>query len=799
VLVPRICDRRKSDCNPTKRFFFMPSSTASATSSHLRDLLSSLDVDGAASLARRDGGVVDTVRRNDTGEGDSYSGTSRKSTLCDAPVTVVSGLDMELDEKRFLEEEGSSPVIKKRSTFPRGVGMQLPKYTGPVKTFSVMRLSNDLDVFSLICRSTIGKSGTFCISRDCLVNHQGTVAKVKPGSLVVVKSPGRTAFLHPVIKSDLFDQSLLGDWLSTQETLEVWTTKFDQVLGSSTFFTKVNAAALEVTREEERRAADFKTPRAKKRRSSEFDTTERIGISPYARHLVNGPETFEVMSEQEQIEKLVQMVIGLDAGVDQLGSFYVALSQDLEKSTNAQGLSNQMSEHKVNLLRRTLGSKPDHLKTDIESPTVWGAMAVLLEKSENATVGKPETSVEDQKEVNNLRVECNKRLASLETDITATASTLSRAVQAQGQRIDAVQGSTRRAPLGQPITDSAETEALKEDVKGIRSEVQKITNENKPHMVKFAGLNLDSAAKARSWISAHVASEDIGLVVDPHTVFEHIQANVSGGEFLKNFEKVHKLEISTLAQGYSMTSFEQPIPKFLGKAGSTVIKDDSSYLEKIPNWNDWDYPDTGLRQSLNHELEIFNRSHRLEIESTLDEDSRVYAVACLALSDSVSIIESLVKFIDTFVKQLTTAKFSIKKAFHVTTRLAKRILTEMYEPRQGVLKSFKAGNMEKTAASIFWATIRSLDIGLGFKRTGFENLHIVSSELVKFLLVNTGYESITELETKVSVLEGQVSDLQKTSRNSEKSAVTASNKADELKKLSDSLVKRITKLETRST
>jgi hypothetical protein len=230
----------------------MPSSTASAASSHLRDLLSSLDVDGAASQARRDGGVVvDTV----TGEGDSYSGTSRKSTLCDVPVTVVSGLDMELDEKVFLEDADSSPapLIKKRSAVPRGVGIQLPKYAGPAKTFSVMRLSNDLDVFSLICRATIGKSGTFCISRNCLVNHQGTVAKVKPGSLIIVKSPGRAAFLHPVIKSDLFDQSLLGDWLSTQETLEVWTTKFNQVLGSSTFSTKVNAAALEERRTSKRR------------------------------------------------------------------------------------------------------------------------------------------------------------------------------------------------------------------------------------------------------------------------------------------------------------------------------------------------------------------------------------------------------------------------------------------------------------------------------------------------------------------------------------------------------------------
>jgi hypothetical protein len=208
-------------------------------------------------------------------------------------------------------------------------------------------------------------------------------------------------------------------------------------------------------------------------------------------------------------------------------------------------------------------------------------------------------------------------------------------------------------------------------------------------------------------------------------VFEHILANVSGGEFLKKFERVHKLNISTLAQGYSMSSFEQAIPKFLSTGGSVVIKDDSSYLSKISSWSDWDYPDTGLRQTLTDELEIFKSSHRSEMENTLDQESRVYTVTCLALSNSVSIIEALVKFIDNFVKQLTTARFSVKKAFYLTSRLAKRILTEMYGPRQGILKSFKAGNIEQTSASIFWSTIRSLDLRLEFKSTGFKNLHIV--------------------------------------------------------------------------
>jgi hypothetical protein len=68
---------------------------------------------------------------------------------------------------------------------------------------------------------------------------------------------------------------------------------------------------------------------------------------------------------------------------------------------------------------------------------------------------------------------------------------------------------------------------------------------------------------------------------------------------------------------------------------------------------------------------------------------------------------------------------------------------------------------------------------------------------VKFLLVNTGYESISVLEAKVTHLEGQNSDLKKTAKNSEKSSITASNRSDELKKLCDTLVKRVTKLEAR--
>ena len=92
-----------------------------------------------------------------------------------------------------------------------------------------------------------------------------------------------------------------------------------------------------------------------------------------------------------------------------------------------------------------------------------------------------------------------------------------------------------------------------------------------------------------------------------------------------------------------------------------------------------------------------------------------------------------------FVKEITRAKFSKKKAVHVTSRLVTRIFVEIFVPRVGVIKSFKTGNMRQINGSILWSTIQSIDVAMKFKGVGFENLSIVSSELVKFLLVNTGY------------------------------------------------------------
>jgi len=111
------------------------------------------------------------------------------------------------------------------------------------------------------------------------------------------------------------------------------------------------------------------------------------------------------------------------------------------------------------------------------------------------------------------------------------------------------------------------------------------------------------------------------------------------------------------------------------------------------------------------------------------------------------------------------------------------------------MKSFKTGNMRQTSGSILWSTIQSLDVAMKFKGAGFINLSIVSSELVKFLLINTGYESIKSLEEKVAGLEAVKADNEKALKAVVSSTTTSSKKLDTLSKLFAALKKRIKKLE----
>ena len=118
----------------------------------------------------------------------------------------------------------------------------------------------------------------------------------------------------------------------------------------------------------------------------------------------------------------------------------------------------------------------------------------------------------------------------------------------------------------------------------------------------------------------------------------------------------------------------------------------------------------------------------------------------------------------------------------------------MSEPRNRVLGTLKVGDSIQIGESIFWAQLQSLDVGMAIKAQGFRNNPIVASELVEFFAVNTGFESIVQLDKRVTYLESSFAEVKKSAMSAEKAAASAANKADDVKKLVDQLQKRVVKL-----
>ena len=140
---------------------------------------------------------------------------------------------------------------------------------------------------------------------------------------------------------------------------------------------------------------------------------------------------------------------------------------------------------------------------------------------------------------------------------------------------------------------------------------------------------------------------------------------------MNSFLKLYKLKIETITQGLSTTSFEKLIPKILSTGNTKVIKDDSSYLDKIQTWSDWDFPETIIGQTLKDKLDNLSKFHLQQISNRLDPSTSVYILTSLSVTNSVDILEDISIFMDNFSKDLTKAKLSSKNAFHITSRLVR--------------------------------------------------------------------------------------------------------------------------------
>jgi hypothetical protein len=316
--------------------------------------------------------------------------------------------------------------------------------------------------------------------------------------------------------------------------------------------------------------------------------------------------------------------------------------------------------------------------------------------------------------------------------------------------------------------------------------------------ISFAGLGFLKPAQANAWIEAEMPSHPAGLIVDIHVVLERIHHSMSNMSTLSVMQQLVKIKVQSIADGSAITSYDQKIPKFFSKSsGHRVVKDDASFLDLIPTWKDWDDAQTGYRMRLQDELVAFEAEHSEVIASLQEDSTKAYTVAQLALTESIAWMHGFISFIDGYYRDLTKAKFGTGKAWHVTTRLAKRMLDDIAAARQGVQGSFVAGDPIQVCQKVVWGVLKAHDVMSAFKKHGFKHHPAVASELVKFLAVNTSFEIIERLDQKVLTMDKELNELKKSVAGALKTAGTVGNSNDAFKLSLTKLEKRMTTLESR--
>jgi hypothetical protein len=562
------------------------------------------------------------------------------------------------------------------------------------KLFEVPRIGRG---FEEICFSLIAQGATFCTAKDCKTSHKGDLFRPLHGQLFVSKTP-TTAFTDPKCSVMFLTPELLVDWNGCARTVDEWSRLF-LLVNVTARDGPTSAANLEAKQEFADRAEAHRTPG--KRKADAVESPLAMRVSPYMRRFVvqrHDEETPFSLDSGEALEVLQH----LDEGLERATHFMADLSEQQASGAREENMAIRALEHKVEKLKREIGVKPIALSADYDAPTMWGSIGAVGSRLDSIEKPTADPVVQVAREVKKV-VEpfkeqmleaVSQKTAALETRINKIKSfALKSTKHLQGLIDDQLQDADLDADLrtGPPVTPvknsrgSGESDAESKPVwvseviqsfeariEGLSTRLSKVTADTDEQAIRFAGLGFRSMREANAWLMIHMPEHHCGLIVDVHIVFEHIQVQSFGQDSIKALESLFKLKIKTMADGIAMTSFEQKLPRFFKKSTAhKVVKDDASHFDTIVSHEEWDAPGSGFRVQLKEELVTFRAAHLEIIDNALERDSIAYAVATMALTESVAWIEGFIVFLDDYQRDLTKAKFGVKKAWHVATRLGK--------------------------------------------------------------------------------------------------------------------------------
>ena len=695
-----------------------------------------------------------------------------------------------------------------------------------------------------LCCGIIGQGGTFCVKRDCGVSaHRSTKFQVTPDSLYVLKNL-EAAYVEPFVSTKKLENGLLESWLNEKVTLPEWRKRFGLVNAADEGFI-ITRAYLELGEDNYAKAQGFKTP-AKRRREADDDeaaVTMQLQFSPYKRQIKESKTVLLASPKNPSFSALwMKTIIDLDEFADHIGDTIAALLTDRDRQVGNNSTVHDLLNTKIDTLSNMVGSPPRFLSEQFDAPTIWGAIAEMagqVEVLHSHTLGrKAEMQFAEWARSPNfheaiVKIALDSIVPSLREGINSKVSedafvrvshALNNRLRDQADQISAaitrlqrLEGSTARFSeptvanghhseelfrfLGLEAPSVAETqlEVVAKRVASIENQVRGLIADSTDSAISFAGLGFRSQVEVQAWITAELKTHSFGLFPDVYTLLDWIYAASDAEDtLLTRLEKLHKLKIESGAEARAMNAFENKIPRILHKGkGSLIIRGGESHLTNIPTYDAWWNNGMGMKDRLHDDITTVEEGFKNLIADRLDTNSKAYAIASLALKESVTWLMELINFIDETYESLVRSKFSSPAAWSLTTKLVARIFTDLATVRGGVNNAFTPGDSASITANVLWGVFKTHDVMSQFRKQKFKNHTSISSEYVKFLATHSAHESVTKLEEKIKNLETDLKAMSKQVTEATKAAATASNHANEFKTKMTAMERRLAKLEER--
>ena len=707
----------------------------------------------------------------------------------------------------FEQHENESIPLSKYEVITDGANISGKEGTSPSISSEDKKKYKLLcvDVPDDFCRTVMGQRSCFCMNKQCVTKHKNAdKVTIYENNLYPIKSVEKTrstAFLEPTISISGLDEDIVESWSRSLKTLEQWTSIFRLTKMAKDIPGIPTAQAIIQEKKSERQAKEYKTPKKEKFKDM-IDTSLPEVYASFT------PATGSFSSEDDARNFMIhieQTFKNLNKEILKLNKNQVVMHDLLEN-----GLSNL--DIRVTDLEDDLGEKPVHLEREYDAPNVWGSVSALASMISNLNEGKDTTmneksvrsildlSVKELATKNELEYDAIKlNVEFVKNTLVNVARSLKEQISTNVQNIAYLEKST--SSRSNILSSDNALDDLSTDFKELQVQVEtldaKMNNiDNKGDVIKFHGLNFLSKDEASAWLEHHVPSGNFGLLVDFHTLMEHIHHSITGVDSLKQLQNVYKLKMKTLSEALSVASFEIPMPRFFTCSGVHVVIDNQeSYFSQIKTYKQWNNPNSGYKLRLKRELERFRRSHLSTIRESLSVRNPLYQLATSTLTESISWANGLINYIDLTYEEYSSGKFGSAKSWHVTTKLATALIKEVNKPREGALNSFEAGNSLSISKVIFYAVLQSLDAMTTIAAMDYRDSPVVSTELVKFLSLNTDIDSVDKLEEQSAEHATNLKQLNKDTNTARTAINSVGNKTDELKKVVENIKKRVDKLE----